>query len=350
MAIKECIPLLLENHELTPAQARDTMREIMSGEATPSQVAAFLIGLKKKRETADEITALAQVMRDFSRRIKPRIEGHLLDTCGTGGDRTKTFNVSTTAAFVIAAAGVPVAKHGNRSFTSRCGSADVLEQLGLNLNMEAEKTERAIEEIGIGFMFAPNFHPAMKNVASVRREIGVRTVFNVLGPLTNPAGANTQLIGVYDRELLEPMCLAAYNLGARSVMTVHGLDGIDEISTTGKTIMVRRQNGGVYRDEIEPEDLGFKRTTTEEVAGADPEENARLTVKILSGHLGADDPRAQMVLANAAAGLFLCDKVTTLKDGVEIASKILSDGKPFQTLHRLVEFSGGDTQRLKKMA
>jgi anthranilate phosphoribosyltransferase len=348
--IKECIPLLLENHELTPDQAKATMKEIMSGEATSSQVAAFLIGLKKKRETADEVTALAQVMREFSRRIHPKINGYLLDTCGTGGDRTKTFNVSTTAAFVIAAAGVSVAKHGNRSFTSKCGSADVLEQLGLNLNMEAELVERAIEEIGIGFMFAPNFHPAMKNVASVRREIGVRTVFNILGPLTNPAGANAQLIGVYDSELLEPMCLAAHNLGARSVMTVYGLDGADEISMTGKTIIVRRQHGRVFRDEVEPEDLGFKRSTAEEVSGSDPEENARLTAKILSGHLPHNDPRVQMVLANAAAGLVLCEKAENFREGVEIASKVVSDGKPFRTLHQLVEFSGGDTHRLQNLA
>ena len=348
--IRECIPLLLENHELTSDQAKATMKEIMSGEATSSQVAAFLIGLKKKRETADEVTALAQVMREFSRRIHPKINGYLLDTCGTGGDRRKTFNVSTTAAFVIAAAGVPVAKHGNRSFTSKCGSADVLEQLGLNLNMEPELIERAIEEIGIGFMFTPNFHPAMKSVASVRREIGVRTVFNILGPLTNPAGANAQLIGVYDSELLEPMCLAAQNLGAKSVMTVYGLDGVDEISMTGKTIIVKRQNGRVFRDEVEPEDLGFKRSTAEEVSGSDPEENARLTAKILSGHLRHDDPRLQMVLVNAAAGLVLCDEVETFREGVEIASKVVHDGKPFQTLYQLVEFSGGDIHRLKNLA
>ncbi len=348
--IRECIPLLLENHELTSDQAKASMKEIMSGEATSSQVAAFLIGLKQKRETADEVTALAQVMREFSRRIRPRITGYLLDTCGTGGDRTKTFNVSTTAAFVIAAAGVPVAKHGNRSFTSKCGSADLLEQLGLNLNMEADLVERAVEEIGIGFMFAPNFHPAMKNVASVRREIGVRTVFNILGPLTNPAGANAQLIGVYDRELLEPMCLAAHNLGAKSVMTVYGLDGVDEISITGKTIIVRRQDGRIFREEVEPDDLGLKRSTAVEVAGSDPENNARLTVKILSGRLGREDPRVQMVLANAAAGLVLCERAKNFREGVEIASKVVSDGKPFRTLHQLVEFSGGDTQRLKSMA
>lgn len=347
--IRECIPLLLDNHELTPDQARATMREIMSGEATSSQVAAFLIGLKKKRETAEEITALARAMRDFAKRISPRIDGYLLDTCGTGGDQTKTFNVSTTAAFVIAAAGVPVAKHGNRSFTSKCGSADVLEQLGLNLNMPPEMVAQAIEEIGIGFMFAPNFHPAMKNVAAVRKEIGVRTVFNILGPLTNPAGANAQVIGVYDRELLEPMCLAAHSLGARSVMTVYGLDGVDEISTTGKTMIVRCQNGNVGEEEVEPEDLGLKRVRVEQVAGSDPEANARLTAKILSGSLPKDDPRVQMVLANAAAGLVLCERVKSLREGVDMASRFVSDGIPFQTLRRLVQFSGGDSQKLNRM-
>src|SRR5256712_10565488 len=289
-------------------------------------------------------------MRTFTRRNPPRIAGYLLETCGTGGDRTKTLNVSPAAVFVIAAAGVPVAKHGNRSFTSKCGSADVLEQLGLNLSMEGDLVERAIAEIGIGFMFAPNFHPAMKNVASVRRELGHRTVFTILGTLTNPAGANAQLIGVYDSELLEPMCLAAHNLGAKSVMTVYGLDGVDEISMTGKTLIVRRQNGRVFRDEVEPEGLGFQRSTAEEVAGSDPEENARLTAKILSGHLGHNDPRVHMVLANAAAGLVLCEKAENFKDGVEMASNVVSDGKPFRTLHQLVEFSGGDTQRLKNMA
>jgi anthranilate phosphoribosyltransferase len=215
--------------------------------------------------------------------------------------------------------------------------------------MEAELVERAIEEVGIGFMFAPNFHPAMKNVASVRREIGVRTVFNILGPLTNPAGVNAQMIGVYDSELLEPICLAAQNLGAKSVMTVHGLDGVDEISMTGKTIIVRRQSGRIFREEVDPEDLGFKRSTAEEVAGSDPQENARLTALILSGQLGRNDPRVQMVLGNAAAGLVLCEKAESFKEGVEIAAKVVSDGKPFRTLHQLVEFSGGDTQRLMNM-
>src|SRR5213594_2097951 len=348
--IKECIPLLLENHELTSDQAKATMKEIMSGEATSSQVAAFLIGLKKKRETADEVTALAQVMREFSRRIHPKINGYLLDTCGTGGDRTKTFNVSTTAAFVIAAAGVPVAKHGNRSFTSKCGSADVLEQLGLNLNMEAGLVERAIEEIGIGFMFAPNFHPAMKNVAPVRREIGVRTVFNILGPLTNPAGANAQLIGVCDLDLLEPMARSALALGARSVMTVHGLDGVDEISLTGTTAILSAKNGNMTTEEIEPEDIGFKKTRATNLSGSDPEQNARLTSRILSGNIGEEDPRVQTVLANAAAALVLSERAHDFREGIEIGTNTIKDGLALKTLHNLVEFSGGSTQRAKVLA
>ncbi len=326
------------------------MKEIMSGEATPAQIAAFLVALKKKGETVGEITALAEAMREFSRRIHPKVNGYLLDTCGTGGDRTKTFNVSTICAFVIAASGVPVAKHGNRSFTSRCGSADVLERLGLNLNTEPEVVERCIQEIGVGFMFAPNFHPAMKNVASIRREVGVRTVFNILGPLTNPAGANAQLIGVYDQSLLEPMCEAAHNLGSKAVMTVHGLDGMDEISVTSRTVLVRIQNGARTREEIEPEQLGIKRAVPEEVAGYDIEENARLAARILSGSLPREDPRLQMVLANAAAGLTLCERAKDLRDGMELAAKSVDDGEAFRKLRNMIEFSGGDPDRLDSLA
>ena len=348
--IREYIPVLLENHDLTREQAEAAMMDIMTGQATPSQISAFLIGLKKKGETVDEITAIARVMRAFSRTVNPRVDGYLLDTCGTGGDKAKTFNVSTTAAFVIAAAGVRVAKHGNRSFTSRCGSADVLEQLGVKLDIEPMLVQKAIEEIGIGFMFAPNFHPAMKNVASIRREIGVRTIFNILGPLSNPAGANAQLIGVYNSELLEPMCAAANNLGARSVMTVYGLDGVDEISLTGKTVIVKQQNGKTVREEILPEDLGLNETTPEKVAGGDPEENARITARILSGHLGRDDPRVQIVAANAAAGLVLCEAAADMRTGVELALNAVESGKGLRILRQLVELSGGNPQRLEIMA
>jgi anthranilate phosphoribosyltransferase len=348
--IREYIPVLLENHDLTREQAEAAMMDIMTGQATPSQISAFLIGLKKKGETVDEITAIARVMRSFSRTVNPKVDGYLLDTCGTGGDETKTFNVSTTAAFVIAAAGVKVAKHGNRSFTSRCGSADLLEQLGLKLEIEPSLVEKAIEDIGIGFMFAPNFHPAMKNVASIRREIGVRTVFNILGPLTNPAGANAQLIGVYESKLLEPMCVAAHSLGAKSVMTVYGLDGVDEISLTGKTVIVKQQNGNIIREEVSPEDLGLNKTNPEMLAGGDPEQNARLTARILSGHLGRNDPRVQIVAANAAAGLVLCEAAEDMMKGVELALNAVENGRGLRILRQLIELSGGNPDRLEIVA
>ena len=347
--IRECIPVLLDNQDLTSDEARSAMREIMSGEATPAQVAAFLVALKKKRETVEEVTALAETMREFSRRIRPRVEGCLLDTCGTGGDRTKTFNVSTTCAFVIAGAGVSVAKHGNRSFTSQCGSADVLERLGLNLNMSPEIVEQSIEQLGIGFMFAPNFHPAMKNVSTIRREVGVRTVFNILGPLTNPAGANTQLIGVYDQNLLKPMCQAAHNLGADAVMTVFGLDGTDEISISNKTILARTQNGNIVEEEIEPEDFGIKRAASSEVAGSGIDDNARITAMILSGTLKSSDPRLQIVLANAAAALSLCGRVKGLRDGMELAAKSVADKAAYRKLHDLITLSGGNVEFLESL-
>src|SRR6266568_1350837 len=348
--IRECIPILLENRNLTREQTQETMKEIMSGQATPAQIGAFLVALKKKGETVEEVTALARVMIEFSRRIHPKVSDFLVDTCGTGGDRVKTFNVSTTSAFVVAAAGVPVAKHGNRSFTSKCGSADVMESLGLNLDMGPEQVEDAIEEVGIGFMYAPNFHPAMKSVAPVRRDIGVRTVFNILGPLTNPAGANAQLIGVCDLELLELMARSALALGARSVMTVHGLDGVDEISLTGTTAILSAKNGNITTEEIEPEDIGFKKTRATNLSGSDPEENARLTSRILSGNMGEEDPRVQTVLANAAAALVLSERAHDFREGIEIGTNTIKDGLALKTLHNLVEFSGGSTQRAKVLA
>ena len=326
------------------------MKEILSGQATSSQIGAFLVALRKKGETVEEITALAKTMIEFSRRIHPKVGDFLVDTCGTGGDRSKTFNVSTTCAFVVAAAGVPVAKHGNRSFTSKCGSADVLEQLGMNLNMEPEKVRESIERVGIGFMFAPNFHPAMKNVAAIRREIGVRTVFNILGPLTNPAGANAQLLGVCELDLLEKMAGAAIGLGAKSVMTVYGLDGTDEVSLSGKTAIVHAKRGKITVGEIEPEDFGLSKITVEDVRGSDPQENARTTAMILSGKLSKNDPRVQIVLANSAAALVVSEKAHDLKEGVELATNIVEEGSGLTTLRNLVEYSGGSTDHLKDLA
>jgi anthranilate phosphoribosyltransferase len=315
------------------------MKEIMSGQATPAQIAAFLVALKRKGETVEEVTALARVMIEFSRRIHPKVSDILLDTCGTGGDRTRTFNVSTVTAFVVAASGVPVAKHGNRSFASRCGSADVMERLGLNLDMSPDDVRDAIEQVGIGFMYAPNFHPAMKNVSALRKEIGTRTVFNILGPLTNPAGANTQLIGVSDLNLLELMARAAINLGVRSVMTVYGLDGVDEISPIGTTAILSAKDGNIATEEIEPEDFGFKKTRPGEISGSDPEENARLTSRILSGKIPEEDPRVQTVLANSAAALIIAERARDFRDGVEIGTNIIKEGSGLKILNALVDFS-----------
>jgi anthranilate phosphoribosyltransferase len=348
-SIKESLSSLLAKRNLTPKQAEECMREILSGQATPSQIGAFLVALRNKGETVEEVTALAKTMIDFSRRIHPEVGDFLVDTCGTGGDQVKTFNVSTTCAFVVAAAGIPVAKHGNRSFTSKCGSADVLEQLGMNLNMKPERVRESIEQVGIGFMFAPNFHPAMKNVAGIRKEIGIRTVFNILGPLTNPAGANAQLLGVCDLNLLEPMARAAIALGGKSVITVHGLDGTDEISLTGKTAILYAENNDIMLDEIEPKDLGLNKTTVEEVRGHDPEQNARLTAKILSGKIDRKDPRVQIVLANSAAALVVSQRAHDLKEGVEIGANTIEEGSGLMILEELVEFSGGNVQHLRDL-
>ena len=243
-----------------------------------------------------------------------------------------------------------VAKHGNRSFTSRCGSADVLESLGLNLEMSPETVELSIETLGFGFMYAPVFHPAMARVAPVRREIGVRTVFNILGPLTNPAGASAQLLGVYDPCLLDLMCLAARNLGCRSVMTVHAIDGIDEISVTGKTLVTRLNGYGIKREEeVNPEDVGLKRARMEDISGSVPEKNAKLTARILSGKTSSEDARTQMVLLNAAAGLVLCEKAVDLRDGIELAKGTLEDGRAFELLRNVIRLSKGSVERLNRI-
>ena len=226
--IREGIKKLIDGTNLTFEESQEIMREVMSGKATNAQIAAFLTALRKKGETVEERVASAVVMREHCSRIHPRVEGRLVDTCGTGGDKIKTFNISTTAAFVVAGAGVAIAKHGNRSVTSKSGSADVLEKLGLNLNMEPEAVQGTIEQVGVGFMFAPAFHPAMKYAIQPRREIGIRTIFNILGPLTNPASANAQLLGVYDSKLTAPMAYALKELGCEEAMVVHGLDGLDE--------------------------------------------------------------------------------------------------------------------------
>ena len=347
--IKESIQLLVERKDLPYELAQQSMREIMAGEATPAQVAAFLTSLRMKGETVEEITAFAKVMRENSLRINPHVNGRTVDTCGTGGDRLKTFNVSTTSALAAAGSGITVAKHGNRSVTSKCGSADVLEAVGVNLNAPPAVVQRGIEEVGIGFMFAPAFHPAMKNAVIPRREIGVRTVFNILGPLTNPANADAQVLGVYDANLVEPMAKVLQKLGTEEALVIHGMDGLDEISTIGKTRLAWVKDGEITKKEIEPQELNLRRAKPTDISGFDVEQSARLMVKILSGREDRNSSRLDIVLANAAAAIVVAGKSDELASGVEVAREAISGGQAYEKLKELIELTGGDESKLERI-
>lgn len=347
--IKEGIQKLIDGMDLTYEESQEIMKEIMSDNATDAQIAAFLTALRMIGETVDEITAFTEVMKEFCHQIHPKVSGRLLDTCGTGGDRIKTFNISTTAAFVVAGAGVAVAKHGNRSVTSKSGSADVLERLGLNLNLEPKAVETTIENIGIGFMFAPAFHPAMKCAIGPRREIGIRTVFNILGPLTNPANANAQLLGVYDRALIEPLANVLKNLGCEEAMVVHGHDGLDEISTIGKTAIAWLKEGKVATMETIPKDFGIKLAKLEDIKGTTPEESAEITFKILNGCHGHDDPKEDIVLVNGAAGIIMGGKAENFSYGMELARESIDSGAAYKKLRTLIKTCNGDLSKLEEL-
>jgi len=347
--IKESIRKLINETDLTHEESTAAMKEIMSGEATNAQIGAFLTALRMKGETSDEITAFTSVMKECCHRIHPNVKGRLVDTCGTGGDKVKTFNISTTAAFVAAGADVAVAKHGNRSVTSKCGSADVLERLGLNLNIEPEAVEKAIEKVGIGFMFAPAFHPAMKYAIGPRREVGIRTVFNVLGPLTNPADANAQLLGVYDRRLTEPLAYSLKSLGCEEAMVVHGLDGLDEISTVGKTTVSWLRNGEVVTKEMAPKDFGARKAKIDDVRGAGADESAEITFDILYGCCDANGPRREIVQVNGAAAIIVAGKAEDFGYGMELANESMESGAAYKKLKELVKFSHGDRSKLEQL-
>ena len=347
--IKECIQKLVNGADLTYEESTAAMKEIMSGEATNAQIGAFLTALRTKGETSEEITAFTTVMKECCHKIHPSVKGRLVDTCGTGGDKIKTFNISTTAAFVVAGADIAVAKHGNRSVTSKCGSADVLERLGLNLNVEPKKVEKAIEEVGVGFMFAPAFHPAMKYAIGPRRELGIRTVFNVLGPLTNPADASAQLIGVYDPKLTESLAYSLKSLGCEEAMVVHGLDGLDEISTIGKTAISWLRNGEVTTREMAPKDFGTKRAKLEDIRGTTPEQSAELAFKILYGCIGADDPRREIVQVNGAAAIIVAGEAEDFGYGTETAKESIENGGAYKKLKELIKFSSGDLSKLEQL-
>jgi anthranilate phosphoribosyltransferase len=347
--IKESIHKLVNGTDLTYEESTASMKEIMSGSATNAQIGAFLTALRVKGETAEEITAFTSVMKQYCHRIHPRVKGRLVDTCGTGGDKIKTFNISTTAAFVVAGADIAVAKHGNRSVTSKCGSADVLEKLGLNLSMTPEDVEKAIEEVGVGFMFAPAFHPAMKHAIGPRREVGIRTVFNVLGPLTNPADANAQLLGVYDPRLTEPLAYSLKNLGCEEAMIVHGVDGLDEISTIGKTIISWLRRGEVTTREMTPKDFGVKLAKIEEIKGTTPEESADITFKILYGCYNSDNPQREIVQVNGAAAIIAAGKADDFGYGIEVAHESIISGAGYRKLKELIKFSHGDLSKLEQL-
>ena len=334
--MKEFIQKLVEKQDLTEEESRRAMQMIMSGKATDAQIAGFLIALRMKGETPEEIAEFAGVMREFSRKIEPRIEP-LVDVCGTGGDRINTFNISTTAMFIVSASGIPVAKHGNRAVSSRCGSADVLEELGINLNLEPEKIREGIEKIGIGFMFAPLHHSAMKYVMPARRELGVRTVFNILGPLTNPANASAQLMGVFDPDLTEKMAEVFRLLKLKSAIVAYGEPGLDELSTLGKTKISELRDGKVRTYFVRPGDFGLSKAKAEDIAGGSARENARILRDILSGEeTGA---RRDITLLNSAAGIVVGGVADNLKEGYEIARDVLDSGKAYKKLEEFIEFA-----------
>jgi anthranilate phosphoribosyltransferase len=347
--IREGIQKLIDDANLTFEEAQGIMQKIMSGNATDAQIAAVLTALRMKGETVDELIAFAAVMKEHCRRIHPRVQGRLVDTCGTGGDKIKTFNISTAAAFVVAGAGVAIAKHGNRSVTSKSGSADVLERLGLNLKMEPEQVQKTIEQLGVGFMFAPAFHPAMKYAVQPRKEIGIRTVFNVLGPLTNPASANAQLLGVYEPNLTTPLAYALKKLGCEEAMVVHGLDGLDEISTVGRTAIAWLKEGEVANMEVEPRDFGVKQAKIADIKGTTPDESAEILYKILSNHCPADDPKMEIVLVNSAAGIIVGEKAEDFDYGMEVARKSIESGVACEKLKALVKASGGNLSKLEEL-
>jgi anthranilate phosphoribosyltransferase len=344
--ITEALRALVEGGNLTRIEAAAAMEAIMSGAATNAQIAAFLTALRMKGETVEELIGFAQVMRQKA--VKVRTPGAgvvaqtgtdremLIDTCGTGGDASGTFNVSTATAFVVAGAGLRVAKHGNRSVSSLCGSADVVETLGINVELGPAKVAQCIDEVGIGFLYAPLLHTAMKHVMAARREMGIRTVFNMLGPLTNPAGANAQVIGVYSDRLTELLARVLAELGTIRAFVVHGADGLDEISNTGESHISEVHEGVVRNSRVRPEDFGLPRASIGDLQGGDRQENADIIRRILGGEPG---PRRDIVLMNAAAALVVGYKARDFKDGIALAGRSIDSGAAAGKLAALVALS-----------
>ncbi len=323
---------LIEGQHLSRQEAEAGMLEIMEGKASPVLIAAFLVSLRMKGETVEEITGFAQAMREKMTAVCPKVRP-LVDTCGTGGDKVKTFNISTAAAFVTAGAGVAIAKHGNRAVSGTCGSADVLEALGVKLDLAPQQIADCIDEVGIGFLFAPALHTAMKHAGPIRREMGIRTVFNLLGPLANPCLAQAQLLGVYSPALTESHAQVLKNLGSQKALVVHGLEGLDEISTAGPTQVSELTNGGISTRTISPEDFGLRRANLEELrSGATPQENATMLLEVLKGKPG---PRRDIVLFNAAAALIAGGKAADFPQGLALAAEAVDTGHALAKLEAL---------------
>jgi anthranilate phosphoribosyltransferase len=335
--IKEAIGDLVSGNSLTMQEASSVMEEIMDGTATQAQMGAFMVALRLKGETAEEVAGFASVMRSRSRQVS--VAGPVVDIVGTGGDGQNTFNISTTAAFVIAGAGLNVAKHGNRAMSSCCGSADVLEALGVKIDLTPEQVRACIENAGIGFMFAQAFHPAMKFAAMPRKEIGIRTVFNILGPLTNPAGAQYQVIGVPTEEIGDKISQALVHLHTGRSLVVHGLNGVDELSISGKSAVweVPGRGAAISRRYLSPEELGLKRSPLASIKGGTPLENAGILRSVLSGEKTS---RRDVVLLNAAAGIYVGGKAGSLKEAVDLARQSIDNGQATAKLNQLVDFSG----------
>ena len=335
--IREAINLLVQGINLSESEMAECMREIMEGKATDAQIGAFLVALRIKGETVDEITGAAKVMREKAAKINA--PDGVVDTCGTGGDMAHTFNISTTAAIVVSACGVPVAKHGNRSVSSRSGSADVLEALGVRIDLSPGKVQECLFETGFGFLFAPLFHPAMKYAVGPRREMGIRTIFNILGPITNPAGAKRQTVGVFTDRLTEPLAQVLGNLGAEDVMVFHGEDGLDEITITDGSKVSRFRNGIMENLIVAPEDFGFNRAPVESIAGGDARENAEATMTVLQGEPG---PKRDIVVMNASVTLMVSGRTDDLKEASLIAQEVIDSKKALRKLEEIVK----TTQRL----
>jgi anthranilate phosphoribosyltransferase len=333
--IVQAIKMVMDRQNLAEEQARCAMDDIMSGRATSAQIGGFLAALRMKGETAEEVGGFALAMREKSVRIHPNAQP-MIDTCGTGGDSSGTFNISTAAAFVVSAAGISVAKHGNRSVSSKSGSADVLEALGVKIDLSPQSVQKCIEDIGIGFMFAPRFHMAMKYAAGPRKEMGVRTVFNILGPLTNPASASYQLLGVYDKDLTQLMAGVLQHLGTKRAMVVHGSDGLDEITISGTTRVSELKDGAVKSYDIAPENFGIERVSLAAVKGGDSVENAQIIRSVLDGESGA---KSDIVAMNAGAAIYVCGGAQTPEQGIKRAQEILKDGSASVKLKQMITFT-----------